>query len=107
LHGNTVVSMRPFKPLDAIRMIQICSRFPSVHGAPIHFGDPAAIGIEDIGKTDYGDPVTFKEGEVPVFTACGVTPQAAIAAAKPEFCITHSPGCMVVSDIKNSTLSII
>jgi uncharacterized protein YcsI (UPF0317 family) len=107
LHGNTVVSMRPFKPVDAIRMIQICSRFPAVHGAPIHFGDPAAIGIEDINTTDYGDPVTIKEGEVPVFTACGVTPQAAIAAAKPEFCITHSPGCMVVSDIKNSTLSII
>ncbi|MFT7110181.1 MAG: hypothetical protein ACI843_001849 [Psychrobacter glaciei] len=105
-HGNTVVSMRPFKPADAIRMIQICSRFPSVHGAPIHFGDPAAIGISDINTTDYGDAVTIKEGEVPVFTACGVTPQAAIAAAKPEFCITHSPGCMVVSDIPNSKLAI-
>lgn len=105
-HGNTVVSMRPFKPADAIRMIQICSRFPSVHGAPIHFGDPAAIGIDDINRTDYGDAVSIKEGEVPVFTACGVTPQAAIAAAKPEFCITHSPGCMVVSDIPNSKLAI-
>mgnify|MGYP000031969026 FL=1 len=105
-HGNTVVSMRPFKPADAIRMIQICSRFPSVHGAPIHFGDPAAIGIADIHRTDYGDAVSIKEGEVPVFTACGVTPQAAIAAAKPEFCITHSPGCMVVSDIPNSKLAI-
>jgi uncharacterized protein YcsI (UPF0317 family) len=87
-------------------MIQICSRFPSVHGAPIHFGDPAAIGISDINTTDYGDAVTIKEGEVPVFTACGVTPQAAIAAAKPEFCITHSPGCMVVSDIPNSKVAI-
>jgi len=105
-HGNTVVSMRPFKPADAIRMIQICSRFPSVHGAPIHFGDPAAIGINDINTTDYGDAVTINEGEVPVFTACGVTPQAAIMAAKPEFCITHSPGCMVVSDIPNSKLAI-
>ena len=105
--GNTVVSMRPFTPSDAIRMIQICSRFPSVHGAPIHFGDPAAIGIEDINKTDFGDPVTIKEGEVPVFTACGVTPQEAIAQAKPPFCITHSPGCMVVTDLPNSKLAIL
>ncbi|WP_019531203.1 putative hydro-lyase [Dasania marina] len=104
--GNTVVSMRPFKPVDAIRMIQICSRFPSVHGAPIHFGDPAAIGIADINKTDFGDPVTIKPGEVPVFTACGVTPQEAIAQAKPPFCITHSPGCMVVTDMPNSKLAI-
>ncbi|MFY0639999.1 MAG: putative hydro-lyase [Bermanella sp.] len=106
-HGNTVVSMRPFKPADAIRMIQICSRFPSVHGAPIHFGDPAAIGIKDINQPEYGDAVTIKAGEVPVFTACGVTPQAAIMAAKPEFCITHSPGHMVVTDIPNSKLAIL
>ncbi|MFT5591965.1 MAG: hypothetical protein ACI8SR_000320 [Oceanicoccus sp.] len=106
-HGSTVVSMRPFKPADAIRMIQICSRFPSVHGAPIHFGDPAAIGINDINQPEYGDAVTIKAGEVPVFTACGVTPQAAIMAAKPEFCITHSPGHMVVTDIPNSKLAIL
>jgi uncharacterized protein YcsI (UPF0317 family) len=106
-HGNTVVSMRPFKPADAIRMIQICSRFPSVHGAPIHFGDPAAIGINDINQPEYGDAVTIKTGEVPVFTACGVTPQAAIMAAKPEFCITHAPGHMVVTDIPNSKLAIL
>lgn len=106
-HGNTVVSMRPFKPADAIRMIQICSRFPAVHGAPIHFGDPAAIGIKDINHPEYGDAVTIKAGEVPVFTACGVTPQAAIMAAKPEFCITHSPGHMVVTDIPNSKLAIL
>ncbi len=105
-HSNMVVSMRPFKPADAIRMIQICSRFPSVHGAPVHFGDPRAIGIRDIHQPDYGDTVTLYEGEVPVFTACGVTPQAAIMAAKPPFCITHSPGCMVVTDIPNSTLAI-
>ncbi len=105
-NGNTVVSMRPFTPADAIRMIQICTRFPSVHGAPIHFGDPAAIGIEDINKPDYGEAVTIKENEVPVFTACGVTPQAAIMATKPEFCITHSPGCMVVTDLTNSKLAV-
>lgn len=105
--GNTVVSMRPFKPVDAIRMIQICSRFPSVHGAPIHFGDPGAIGIADINQPDYGDSVTIKDGEVPVFTACGVTPQAAIMEAKPPFCITHSPGYMVVSDLPNSRLAVL
>lgn len=104
--SNMVVSMRPFRPADAIRMIQICSRFPSVHGAPIHFGDPAAIGINDIGKPDYGDAVTINDGEVPVFTACGVTPQAAIMQAKPPFCITHSPGCMAITDIPNSHLAI-
>lgn len=106
-NGNMVVSMRPFNPADAIRMIQICSRFPSVHGAPVHFGDPAAIGIDDINQPDYGDSVTIKAGEVPMFTACGVTPQAAIVAAKPEFSITHSPGCMVVTDMPNSKLAII
>ncbi len=105
--ANTVVSMRPFKPADAIRMIQICSRFPSVHGAPIHFGDPKAIGIADIASPDYGDPVTIHSGEVPVFTACGVTPQAAIMEAKPEFCITHSPGHMLVTDLPNSRLAIL
>ncbi len=105
--GNTVVSMRPFKPADAIRMIQICSRFPSVHGAPIHFGDPAAIGISDINQPDYGEAVTIHPGEVPVFTACGVTPQAAIMEAKPPFCITHSPGYMLVTDLPNSHLAIL
>ncbi|UTA47831.1 putative hydro-lyase [Simiduia sp. 21SJ11W-1] len=105
--GNLVVSMRPFVPADAIRMIQICSRFPSVHGAPIHFGDPAAIGIADLHAPDYGDAVTIKAGEVPVFTACGVTPQAAIMQAKPPFCITHSPGCMLVTDIPNAKLAIL
>lgn len=105
-HGNMVVSMRPFLPSDAIRMIQICSRFPSVHGAPVHFGEPGAIGISALDRPDYGDAVRINAGEVPVFTACGVTPQAAIMQAKPEFCITHSPGCMLVTDIPNSKLAI-
>lgn len=105
-HGNLVVSMRPFVPKDAIRMIQICSRFPSVHGAPIHFGDPDAIGIVDINHPEYGESVTIKPGEVPVFTACGVTPQAVIRAAKPPICITHQPGKMLVTDIPNSRLAV-
>lgn len=103
--GGMVVSMRPMKPVDAIRAIQICSRFPQVHGAPVHFGDPAAIGISNINKPDFGDPVTINAGEVPVFWACGVTPQVAITHAKPDFCITHSPGHMLVTDLRNSRLS--
>lgn len=105
--GTTVVSMRPMVPKDAIRAIQICSRFPSVHGAPLHFGNPEMIGINNINQPDFGDAVTIKEGEVPVFWACGVTPQVALEQAKPPFCITHSPGCMLVTDIRNSSLSIL
>ncbi|MCH8538048.1 MAG: putative hydro-lyase [Alkalimonas sp.] len=104
--GPMVVSMRPMKPADAIRAIQICSRFPQVHGAPVHFGDPAAIGIADLSQPDFGDAVSIKPGEVPVFWACGVTPQLAIAEAKAEFCITHTPGCMLVTDIPNSKLAL-
>ncbi|EAR61536.1 putative hydro-lyase [Neptuniibacter caesariensis] len=106
-HGNTVVSMRPMKAADAIRAVQICTRFPSVHGAPLHLGDPAEIGISDINKPDFGDAVTIKEGELPVFWACGVTPQAAIEQAKPEFCITHSPGHMLITDLPNSRLAVL
>lgn len=103
--GNMVVSMRPMKPADAIRAIQVCSRFPAVHGAPVHFGDPQAIGISDIRSPDYGDAVSIQPGEVPVFWACGVTPQAVIKQAKADFCITHSPGHMLVTDLLNSSLA--
>tara|TARA_R110001583_G_scaffold2233_3_gene16389 strand:+ start:6137 stop:6943 length:807 start_codon:yes stop_codon:yes gene_type:complete len=105
--GETVVSMRPMLAKDAIRAIQICSRFPSVHGAPIHFGQPELIGINDIDNPDYGDAVTIKDNEVPVFWACGVTPQLALERTKPPFCITHSPGKMLVTDIANSTLAVL
>ena len=81
--GPTVVSMRPMKAADAIRAVQITSRFPSVHGAPIHIGDPSLIGITDINKPDFGDAVTIHEGEVPVFWACGVTPQAVAMQSQP------------------------
>ncbi len=104
--GEMVVSMRPMLAKDAIRAIQICSRFPQVHGAPVHLGDPALIGINDINNPDFGDAVTIKPNELPVFWACGVTPQVAIERAKPDFCITHSPGCMLVTDIRNSQLAI-
>ena len=89
-HGPMVVSMRPMKPKDAVRAVQVTSRMPFVHGAPIHFGDPEAIGIKDISKPDFGDASLIKPGEVPVFWACGVTPQAVAMAVKPEFMITHA-----------------
>jgi uncharacterized protein YcsI (UPF0317 family) len=103
--GPLVVSMRPMKPKDAIRAVQITSRFPSVHGAPVHLGLPSMIGIADIGKPDYGDAVPIAADELPVFWACGVTPQAVIAQAKPAFCITHAPGCMLITDQRNTSLS--
>ncbi len=105
-HGPLVVSMRPMKPADAIRTIQVTTRLPAVHGAPIHIGFPEAIGIADLGKPDYGDAVPVESGELPVFWACGVTTQAVIAAARPPFAITHAPGCMLVSDLKNNQLSL-
>ena len=104
--GKMVVSMRPFKATAAIRSIQICTRFPSVHGAPVHLGDPGLIGIDDLTLPDYGDAVSIAEDELPVFWACGVTPQVALEAARPPFAITHSPGCMLVTDLRNSQLAI-
>jgi uncharacterized protein YcsI (UPF0317 family) len=104
-HGSMVVSMRPFKAQDAIRAIQITSRFPDVHGAPVHMGDPAQIGIHDLSKPDYGDAVEVLADEIPVFWACGVTPQAAITQAKPAFCITHAPGAMLITDLLNHQLA--
>jgi uncharacterized protein YcsI (UPF0317 family) len=103
--GPLVVSMRPLSPGDAIRAIQITSRFPSVHGAPVHIGLPAAIGIADLARPDYGDPVPVGSDELPVFWACGVTPQAVIAAVRPEFCITHAPGSMLITDLPNTRLA--
>jgi uncharacterized protein YcsI (UPF0317 family) len=106
-HGPTVVSMRPFKPAGAIRAVQITTRFPAVHGAPVHIGKPEMIGIRDLARPDYGDAVAVHDDELPVFWACGVTPQAVIATAKPAFCITHYPGCMLVTDRRNSELSVL
>lgn len=100
-HGPMVVSMRPLTPEDAIRATEISGRFPDMHGAPVHVGDPDAIGIRDIAAPDYGDAVAVLPGEQPVFWACGVTPQAAIEVVRPEFCITHAPGCMLITDRKH------
>jgi uncharacterized protein YcsI (UPF0317 family) len=103
--GPLVVTMRPLRPDDAIRAIQITSRFPSVHGAPVHIGLPEMIGIKDLNAPHYGEAVPIYENELPVFWACGVTPQAAIAEVKPEFCITHAPGCMLITDRLNTQMA--
>lgn len=104
-HGPMVVSMRPLTPKDAIKAVQITARYPAVHGAPIHLGNPEAIGIQDIARPDYGDPVTIRASEIPVFWACGVTPQSVLMAAKPPLAITHAPGCMLVTDVIDETLA--
>ncbi|MGH6663752.1 MAG: putative hydro-lyase [Pseudolabrys sp.] len=105
-HGPLVVSMRPMTPKNAIRAVQITTRFPQVHGAPVHVGKPEMIGIKDLMKPDYGDAVEVRDDELPVFWACGVTPQSVIATVKPEFCITHYPGSMLVTDRKNTEFAI-
>ncbi len=106
-HGPLVVSMRPLKPADAIRAIQITTRFPAVHGAPVHIGRPDLIGIRDLSKPDFGGAVTIRDDEIPVFWACGVTPQSVVETVRPEFCITHYPGTMLVTDRKNSEFAIL
>ena len=103
--GPLVVSMRPLTAADAIRAVQVTSRYPAVHGAPVHLGDPHRIGIASLARPDYGDAVEVRDDELPVFWACGVTPQAAIAQARPEFCITHAPGAMLVTDLLNVQLA--
>jgi uncharacterized protein YcsI (UPF0317 family) len=104
-HGKLVVTMRPYKPAEAIRAIEITSRYPRVHGAPVHMGFPEAIGIEDLGEPWAGDPTEVREGELPLFWACGITPQSVVLDAKPTLCITHSPGHMLVTDLKNESLA--
>ncbi len=103
--GPTVCSMRPMTPENAKLAYEITAKYPNVHGAPLHIGDPSEIGIEDIDKPDYGDAVEIYEGEVPVFWPCGVTPQAATENAKPPIVITHAPGHMFITDIKNHELN--
>jgi uncharacterized protein YcsI (UPF0317 family) len=104
--GPMVVTMRPVQPDKVARVVQVTSRYASVHGGPVHIGDPGIIGIKNLDKPDFGDPVTVKKAEVPVFWACGVTPQTAVMAAKPDICITHAPGHMFITDILNEELAI-
>ena len=97
--GRLVVSMRPFSRENAAKAAAISARFPLAHGAPVHVGDPSAIGITDLSMPDYGDAIGVASDELPVFWACGVTPQAAIANSRIPFAITHAPGCMLVTDL--------
>ncbi len=105
LHGPLVVSMRPLPPDKVVRATQITSRYASVHGSPIQIGNPSEIGIKNLKRPEFGDAVTIKRGEVPVFWACGVTPQAVVMESKPELCITHAPGHMFVTDLLNEELA--
>ncbi|MDU1069234.1 MULTISPECIES: putative hydro-lyase [Clostridium] len=103
-NGKMVVSMRPLPYSEIVKSVLISGSMPKVHGAPVHIGDPNIIGIKDINKPHFGDRVTIKEGEVPVFWPCGVTPQSVIMNVKPKIVITHAPGHMLITDIKNSSL---
>jgi len=106
LKGNMVVSMRPIPAHLVPKAVLTTGRFPGVHGAPVHIGSPEDLGIRNISKPDFGDAVTIKSGEVPVFWGCGVTPQAALMASKPPFAITHAPGYMFVGDLLDGSLAI-
>jgi len=105
--GQLVVTMRAFKPADAIRAVQITSRFPNVHGAPVHLGNPRSIGV-DLSRRylDVGDP-EVADDELPVFWACGLTPQLAVKNARPPLCITHAPSSMLITDLRNASLAVL
>jgi uncharacterized protein YcsI (UPF0317 family) len=102
--GPLVVSMRPLLPRQAEEATRICRAFPLAHGAPVHVGDPSAIGIADVSRSDFGDAVDIRPGEVPVFWACGVTPQAVAMQARPPLLLTRAPGHMFVTDLRDSDL---
>jgi uncharacterized protein YcsI (UPF0317 family) len=102
LHGPLVVSMRPVPAAQVSTAVRVTSRYPAVHGAPVHVGDPEALGIRDLASPDFGDAVEVRDGEVPVFWACGVTPQAAVMASRPPFAIGHAPGMMAITDARDS-----
>ncbi|MGG0790990.1 putative hydro-lyase [Peribacillus simplex] len=106
-HGKMVASMRPIPQKDVVRAAQVTSRFPAVHGGPIHIGDPEAIGVSNIQQPDFGNAVTIREGEVPVFWACGVTPQSIAMETKPAIMITHAPGHMFITDIRDEKLGVL
>lgn len=102
MSGPLVVSMRPVPAAQVADAVRVTSRYPAVHGAPVHVGDPAALGIADLSSPDFGDPVEVRPGEVPVFWACGVTPQAAVMESRPPLAIAHAPGHMLVTDARDS-----
>ena len=105
--GPMVVSMRPIPQQQIVRAVQVTSRFPDTHGAPVHIGDPSAIGIRDLDAPEFGDPVEIRPGETPVFWACGVTPQAVALNCKPPLMITHAPGKMFITDRRDADYAVI
>lgn len=106
LSGPLVVSMRSIPAAQVADAVRITSRYPAVHGAPVHIGDPAALGIDDLASPDFGDPPTVQDGDIPVFWACGVTPQAMVLESRPEIAITHSPGFMLVTDARDAVYAV-
>ncbi len=106
-YGKLVVTMRPIPPQQVSDAVRISARYPGVHGAPIHVGSPEQLGIQDLQRPDFGDPVTVRPGEVPVFWACGVTPQVALLNARPELAITHAPGHMFVTDQRDEAFAFV
>lgn len=106
-NGPLVVSMRSFPRHQIPTIYDLSGKFPQAHGTPVYWGDPEQIGIKDISNPEYGDAIDIPADEVPVFWACGVTPQAAIERAKPELCITHAPGCMLVTDIASTDAPVV
>ncbi|HEX6511802.1 MAG TPA: DUF1445 domain-containing protein, partial [Chloroflexota bacterium] len=106
-HGPMVVSMRAVPRQKVVKAVQVTSRFPTMHGAPIHIGDPEAIGIRDVRTPDYGSAVPIGPEDVPVFWACGVTPQQVCLASKPPFMISHAPGHMFVTDVRDEDMAVI
>ena len=104
--GPLVVTMRPVPPDRVAAAVQVTARYPAVHGAPVHVGHPAALGIADLARPDFGDPVRAEDDDVPVFWACGVTPQVALARARPPFAITHAPGHMFITDVPDEAYAI-
>ncbi|MCH6161327.1 putative hydro-lyase [Streptomyces marispadix] len=107
VHGPTVVSMRPVPKELVETAAQVTARMPAVHGGPVHSGDPSLLGIADLGSPDFGDRTDLLPGDVPVFWACGVTPQAAVMASRPPFAITHAPGRMFVTDVRDEEYLIV
>ncbi len=97
--GSMVVSMRPVRPEQLGLVLELSARYPHAHGSPVHVGDPRAIGIGDLDRPDYGERVDVIGDEVPVFWACGVTPQAVARESRPDLMITHEPGQMFVTDL--------
>jgi uncharacterized protein YcsI (UPF0317 family) len=100
--GPMAVTMRPVPPDLVPAAVQVTARYPAVHGAPVHVGGPAALGIADLSRPDFGDPVRAEDADVPVFWACGVTPQVALQRARPPLAITHSPGHMFITDVPDT-----